>query len=233
MLLERRPDVLVASVVGDGGHVRVEVGAPLPALAVPADQGDGRPDELAVLVVRRADVTARVLDGAQQVARDLGALGRARPDGVAQRPHGIEIGELVRSPDSHFHAAECGTGGCRYGRFVDPEWHREGQDPDYRFSLANERTFLAWVRTALALLAGSVAIVQLADDLGTGWIRKVVGTALGLTGLAVAGLAYQRWRANEQAMRAGLPLPYTPVLAILGGVLTVVAAVVVLLVLFG
>ena len=116
---------------------------------------------------------------------------------------------------------------------MDPEWHREGQDPDYRFSLANERTFLAWVRTALALLAGSVAIVQLADGLGTGWMRKVVGTVLGLTGLAVAGLAYQRWRDNEKAMRAGLPLPYTPVLAILGGVLTVVAAVVVLLVLFG
>jgi putative membrane protein len=116
---------------------------------------------------------------------------------------------------------------------VDPEWHREGQDPDYRFSLANERTFLAWVRTALALLAGSVAIVQLADDLGTSWIRKVVGTALGLTGLGVAALAYRRWRDNEKAMRAGLPLPYTPVLALLGTVLTVVAAVVVVLVLLG
>jgi putative membrane protein len=174
-----------------------------------------------------------VLDGPEQVAGYLGALGRARPDGVAQRAHGVEVGELVHGPDSHFHAAECGTAGCRYGRFVDPEWHREGQDPDYRFSLANERTFLAWVRTALALLAGSVAIVQLADDLGTSWIRKVVGTALGLTGLGVAALAYRRWRDNEKAMRAGLPLPYTPVLALLGAVLTVVAAVVVVLVLFG
>ena len=110
---------------------------------------------------------------------------------------------------------------------------RGGQDPDYRFSLANERTFLAWVRTALALLAGSVAIVQLADNLGTGWMRKAIGTALGLTGLAVAALAHHHWRANETAMRNGSPLPYTPVLAVLGLVLTVVSAAVVLLVLFG
>ena len=30
----------------------------------------------------------------------------------------------------------------------------DGEEPDYRFTLANERTFLAWVRTALGLLAG-------------------------------------------------------------------------------
>lgn len=35
----------------------------------------------------------------------------------------------------------------------NPKWRREGRDPDYRFSLANERTFLAWIRTALALLS--------------------------------------------------------------------------------
>jgi putative membrane protein len=36
-----------------------------------------------------------------------------------------------------------------------------GEEPDYRFTLANERTFLAWIRTSLALLAGGVAVVQL------------------------------------------------------------------------
>ena len=36
-----------------------------------------------------------------------------------------------------------------------------GEEPDYRFTLANERTFLAWIRTALALIAGGVALVQL------------------------------------------------------------------------
>ena len=41
-----------------------------------------------------------------------------------------------------------------------PSWRRDGQEPDYRFSLANERTFLAWIRTALALLAGGVLLDQ-------------------------------------------------------------------------
>ena len=31
---------------------------------------------------------------------------------------------------------------------------------DYRFILANERTFLAWMRTALGLVAGGVALDQ-------------------------------------------------------------------------
>lgn len=48
----------------------------------------------------------------------------------------------------------------------NPKWRREGRDPDYRFSLANERTFLAWIRSALALLAGGVILEQLATRLG-------------------------------------------------------------------
>jgi hypothetical protein len=34
------------------------------------------------------------------------------------------------------------------------------QEPDYRFTFANERTFLAWIRTALALIAGGVAVAS-------------------------------------------------------------------------
>jgi hypothetical protein len=45
---------------------------------------------------------------------------------------------------------------------ADMRWHEEGTDPDYRFSLANERTFLAWIRTALAILAGAVLLKQFA-----------------------------------------------------------------------
>ena len=44
----------------------------------------------------------------------------------------------------------------------EPEWRSEGDDPDYRFTLANERTFLAWIRTALAILAGGVLLHQFA-----------------------------------------------------------------------
>jgi putative membrane protein len=35
-------------------------------------------------------------------------------------------------------------------------WYDEGVDPDRRYSLANERTFLAWIRTSLALVADAI-----------------------------------------------------------------------------
>ena len=84
---------------------------------------------------------------------------------------------------------------------LEPQWRREGEEPDYRFSLANERTFLAWIRTALALLAGGVLLEQLATRLGPR--AAVVGLAVGLAVLAAAvcGAAYLHWRANEIAMR--------------------------------
>jgi putative membrane protein len=116
---------------------------------------------------------------------------------------------------------------------VAGSWRREGEDPDYRFSLANERTFLAWVRTAIALLAGAVGIVQLATGLGPEWVRRSVGGVLAATGIVVAGLAYRHWKANERAMRAGQPLPHTPVLALIGLVLTAVSVTVLVLVVFG
>ena len=86
-------------------------------------------------------------------------------------------------------------------------WRGEGEDPDYRFSLANERTFLAWVRTAIALLAGAVGIVQLATDLGSEWVRRTVGGVLAATGIVVAGLGVsalegQRARHAQRAAAA-------------------------------
>lgn len=49
----------------------------------------------------------------------------------------------------------------------EPKWRLEGEDPDYRFSLANERTFLAWMRTALAILAAGVLLDQFSVKLGS------------------------------------------------------------------
>jgi len=60
-------------------------------------------------------------------------------------------------------------------------------DPDYRFTLANERTFLAWIRTALALIAGGVAVVQLVPDFGFPGSRRIVGALLAGMGVLVAG----------------------------------------------
>jgi putative membrane protein len=52
------------------------------------------------------------------------------------------------------------------------------REPDYRFTLANERTFLAWIRTALALIAGGVAVVQLVPALSIPGVRHGLGTVL-------------------------------------------------------
>ena len=59
---------------------------------------------------------------------------------------------------------------------------RLGEAPDYRFSLANERTFLAWIRTALGFLAAGVGLDQLAPDFATPLIREVLALLLCLFG---------------------------------------------------
>ena len=90
-----------------------------------------------------------------------------------------------------------------------PVWRQSGQEPDYRFTLANERTFLAWVRTALALLAGGVLLEQFATKLEPRAV--IVGLAIGLAVLSslLCTVAYVRWKANEIAMRHAQPLPGT------------------------
>lgn len=79
-----------------------------------------------------------------------------------------------------------------------------GQDPDYRFTLANERTFLAWVRTALALAAGGLGAVTILDDFPG---EEVLGIGLLALSFLTAATAYRRWALNERAMRLDEPLP--------------------------
>lgn len=83
-----------------------------------------------------------------------------------------------------------------------------GAAPDPRFTLANERTFLAWNRTALTLIAGGLAAVQLLK-FGVGGAGLIIGLPLLALGgvLAVGGFA--RWRASEIAMRTGTRLPHS------------------------
>ena len=96
-----------------------------------------------------------------------------------------------------------------------------GEEPDPRFTLANERTFLAWVRTSLALAAAGVAL-RLVDD---STVARVVAVALALAGAALAAGALPRWVGLERALRQRRPLP-APVLVPLLSVLVAAAAVV-------
>ena len=85
-----------------------------------------------------------------------------------------------------------------------------GNEPgtDYRFSLANERTFLSWIRTSIALLAGGVAVARFAPDASDGRVASAVlaGLCIVLGGL-LAGGAFLHQRRVHSAMVAGRPLP--------------------------
>jgi putative membrane protein len=98
-----------------------------------------------------------------------------------------------------------------------------GTDPDYRFSLANERTFLAWIRTALGLLAGGVALLAVLDDVGNTTIRVVTGAAVLVLATLLPPLAYRRWSATERALRTQTSLPEPGLLRLVAGGLVVVA----------
>jgi putative membrane protein len=92
----------------------------------------------------------------------------------------------------------------------------QGVEPDYRFTLANERTFLAWERTALGLLAAAVAVVQLVPELSIAGARHVLGAVLALLAILTAGMGILRWQQVDRAMRRDLPLPRHPTPVYLG-----------------
>lgn len=106
--------------------------------------------------------------------------------------------------------------------------YRDGEEPDPRFSLANERTFLAWLRTALGLYAGAFALEALSLPASTGWRVAAAGVFL-LLGTVAAVQAWLGWSATESALRRGRPLPGLAV----GGLLVVGIVIAVVLVTIG
>lgn len=103
------------------------------------------------------------------------------------------------------------------------KWWLAGKTPDYRFTLANERTFLAWIRTALALMAGAVGIEQFSPQLSSAELRIGISTLLLVAASTMGYMAWRRWRRNEYAMRLESSLPYTRALVILAALMVVLA----------
>ncbi len=84
-----------------------------------------------------------------------------------------------------------------------------GTDPDYRFTLANERTFLAWVRTALSFFISSIALEGLKKYSESNFEYDLIIIVLALISLALIFFAYFRWRNTELLIRKGQPINYT------------------------
>lgn len=105
-------------------------------------------------------------------------------------------------------------------------WQQEGAEPDYRFSMANERTFLAWIRTALAILAGAMLLHQFATKVQPPWLLLSLSLLLVLMSAILSWGAYRRWRGNEIAMRHSKPLPRSILLPFMAGCATVLALIV-------
>ncbi|MGV0834968.1 YidH family protein [Mycolicibacterium thermoresistibile] len=76
--------------------------------------------------------------------------------------------------------------------------------------MANERTFLAWQRTALGLLAAAVAVVQFLPELAVPGARRVLGMSLAVLATATSVVGLRRWVLTDRAMRRGGRLPRHP-----------------------
>ena len=116
-------------------------------------------------------------------------------------------------------------------QWFDPADHRVGNPPDYRFSLANERTFLAWIRTGLALIGGGLAVAAFVPPLRWPHVREIIAVGLLALGASVALRAVDHWARTERAMRLGRPLPRSRFPAILGLVIGLGGAVLLVVVL--
>lgn len=111
--------------------------------------------------------------------------------------------------------------------------HDGDREPDARFTFANERTFLAWHRTALALVVAGLAIIQFLPPFpGAPWGRHLLAVPMIGLGGVVSVASYLEWVRDQRALRRGEPLPatYLPrILAVAITVLSILAAALALL----
>ena len=76
-------------------------------------------------------------------------------------------------------------------------------ETDARFTLANERTMLAYQRSAIGLMAAAIAV---AHFFGDGVLVLLLSLALLATGVLAGVGGYVRFRQVEVAMREGRPI---------------------------
>lgn len=89
----------------------------------------------------------------------------------------------------------------------DAAGHDHEIEPDVRFTYANERTFLAWNRTALAIIATGVVVVGILPKFDVDFGRRILGIPMILLGAFLSWRSLGEWRDNEDAMRHERPLP--------------------------
>ena len=75
---------------------------------------------------------------------------------------------------------------------------------DPRYSLANERTFLAYERTAVGLLVAAVGALHLLQD---SWAEYALGVGLLVAAALTSVVGWQRFQQADRAIRDGRPLP--------------------------
>ncbi len=103
-----------------------------------------------------------------------------------------------------------------------------GTEPDPRLTFANERTFLAWARTGLALIGGGLAVAQ-AVHFGLGGAHLFIAIPAIVLGAVIGIASHRRWQANQRAMRLGQPIGYSPLPTILAIGITVLGLVIAVL----
>ena len=99
----------------------------------------------------------------------------------------------------------------------------DAPEPDVQLSFANERTFLAWERTALGLITAGLAITQLLPSFDFPGGRRLIGLPLIALGIVIASVSYWEWRRNQDAIRHDRPLPSSRLPIVVAIVVTVVA----------
>ncbi|WP_157677017.1 YidH family protein [Auraticoccus monumenti] len=118
----------------------------------------------------------------------------------------------------------------------DDRWPRSvfgvGEEPDPRFTFANERTFLAWIRTGLGFLTAGVALVTVSSLVpGREWQTHLAAGVLIVCGVLCGVSGLLRWMGNEKALRLDRRLPSSRTMPLLTGALVLVALLAVVLLL--